>query len=75
VSGSPRKRWRVRVLPSLTQRSASSQAEAYRMVARYREDFRLGTTRCTGVVVLVDERKGAGWETFDRIRFADEVSS
>ena len=70
-----RKKWKLRLLPMFTERSVGSEAAAYREVQRLREGYQAGTSRVSSVVVLVDERTGAGWQTFEHVRFADEEKS
>lgn len=73
---SGRKKWKVRLLPTFTETSARSEAEAYRVVQQHREGYAAGTSRVTSVVVLVHDGDPARWFTgYERINFADETAS
>lgn len=65
----PRKRWRLRLIPSFTYESARSQKQAYERVARLMEAYAAGSGRTHHVVVEVDERDGFGWRRFESIAF------
>lgn len=64
-----RKKWRLLLLPLFTYRTVPSKAAAYRAVVRYRDDYARGRNRIHGLSVEVDERDGAGWQTYERFTF------
>ena len=66
---SPRKKWRLKKIPSFTYESATSQRRAYERVESLRAFYALGMSRTHHVNVEVDEGDGAGWHTYERIIF------
>ena len=56
---------------------ATGQRDAFNIAHRHLRAARAGQSRVHTVVIKVDERRGAGWQTFERLTVADvpETSS
>lgn len=69
---SKRKLWATRFqFPGAPEKRHPSQPAAYRYVRDQIAPYRCGALRTQHLDVLVDERDGFGWRTFDRIDLAD----
>ena len=65
----PRKKWRLKKIPSFTYETAPSATKAYARVEVLAYLYAQGMSPTHQVKVEVDERDGRGWTLFEIVTF------